>query len=45
MAERSVLRSHQQTPLPLDISDLSRAVNGANTPVDGGRNAPSAHGY
>ncbi|MFB6847154.1 SDR family NAD(P)-dependent oxidoreductase [Streptomyces sp. NPDC056373] len=27
------------------LSDRARAVNGANIPVDGGQNAPSAHGY
>ncbi|KNB50377.1 3-oxoacyl-ACP reductase [Streptomyces caatingaensis] len=27
------------------LSDQARAVNGANIPVDGGQNAPSAYGY
>ncbi|MFJ4979878.1 SDR family NAD(P)-dependent oxidoreductase [Streptomyces coeruleorubidus] len=27
------------------LSDRARAVNGANVPVDGGQNAPSAYGY
>ncbi|GLF97033.1 SDR family NAD(P)-dependent oxidoreductase [Streptomyces yaizuensis] len=27
------------------VSDRARAVNGANIPVDGGQNAPSAYGY
>ncbi|MFF8918139.1 SDR family oxidoreductase [Streptomyces sp. NPDC015032] len=27
------------------VSDQARAVNGANIPVDGGQNAPSAYGY
>lgn len=27
------------------VSDDARAVNGANIPVDGGQNAPSAYGY
>ncbi|WP_030147460.1 SDR family NAD(P)-dependent oxidoreductase [Streptomyces sp. NRRL S-455] len=27
------------------LSDRARAVNGANIPVDGGQNAPSAYGY
>lgn len=27
------------------LSDRARGVNGANIPVDGGQNAPSAYGY